>query len=289
MPNLATALVQRFSAYVERLAIVLGHRDRHEPLRAYVSGLCLPGDRKSIEPLAARMDPRHVTARHQSLHHFVANAAWDDAAVLRVARDTMLAALAPHGPIVAWIVDDTGIPKKGRHSVGVARQYCGVLGKQDNCQVAVSVSLAHEQASVPAAYRLYLPEAWARARARRRKAGVPTAVKFRPKWQIALEQIDQLRAEGVPPAPVLADAGYGVITAFRDRLTAGALPYVVGLSSETTVWPSGQAPLPPKRYSGHGRPPALVRRTRRHRPVSVLGLAQQLPAVNRSRNAVMTP
>jgi SRSO17 transposase len=278
MPNLATAVVQRFSAYVERLASVLGHRDRHEPLRAYVSGLCLPGDRKSIEPMAARVDPRHVRARHQSMHHVVANAAWDDAAVLRVARDTMLAALAPHGPVAAWIVDDTGIPKKGRHSVGVARQYCGVLGKQDNCQVAVSVSLAHEQASVPAAYRLYVPEAWARARARRRKAGVPTDLKFRPKWQIALEQIDELRAEGVPPAPVLADAGYGVITAFRDRLTTRELPYVVGISRETTVWPPGQAPLPPKRYGGHGRPPSLVRRTRRHRPVSVLVLAQQLPA-----------
>src|SRR2546427_2519893 len=140
MANLASARAQRFHAYVERLPTALGHQDRHGPVRAYVTGLCLPGERKSIEPMAARVDPRHVRARHQSMHHFVANAAWDDAAVLRVARETVLAALERHGPLAAWIVDDTGIPKKGRHSVGVARQYCGVLGKQDNCQVAVSVS-----------------------------------------------------------------------------------------------------------------------------------------------------
>ena len=278
MPNLATARAQRFHAYVERLTTALGHRDRHGPLRAYVTGLCLPGERKSIEPMAARVDPRHVRARHQSMHHFVANAAWDDAAVLRAARETVLAALERHGPVAAWVVDDTGMPKKGRHSVGVARQYCGVLGKQDNCQVAVSVSVAHERASIPVAYRLYLPEAWAQDQRRRRAAGVPDALEFRTKWQIALEQIAQLAVEGVPAAPVVADAGYGVVTAFRDALTARAIAYVVGISTETTVWAPGRAPLPPPKYRGHGRPPTLVRRTGRHRPLSVRALAQQLPA-----------
>src|SRR6266704_1818066 len=167
MPNLASARAQRFHAYVERLTTGLGHRDRHGPLRDYVTGLCLPGERKSVEPMAARVDPRHVRARHQSMHHFIANAAWDDRAVLRVARETVLAALARHGPVAAWVVDDTGMPKKGRHSVGVARQYCGVLGKEENCQVAVSVSVAHERASVPGAYRLYLPKVWAQDRRRR--------------------------------------------------------------------------------------------------------------------------
>src|SRR5215510_2491156 len=187
---------RRFQQYVAQLADALEHRDRHEPVRAYLTGLYLPGDRKSIEPLAARVDPRHVPARHQSLHHFVANAPWDDGAVLRVARDTVLTAMREHGGVAAWIVDDTGIPKQGRHSVGVARQYCGVLGKPDNCQVAVSVSLAHARASVPVAYRLYLPEAWAQDRRRGRAAGVPDPVAFRPKWHIALEQITQLTAEG---------------------------------------------------------------------------------------------
>jgi SRSO17 transposase len=278
MPNLASARAQRFHAYVERLTSALGHQDRHGPLRAYVTGLCLPGERKSIEPMAARVDPRHVRARHQSMHHFIANAAWDDAAVLRVARETVLAALERHGPVAAWVVDDTGIPKKGRHSVGVARQYCGVLGKQDNCQVAVSVSVAHEGASIPVAYRLYLPEAWTQDRRRRRAAGVPDTVVFRRKWQIALEQIAQLTAEGVPAAPVVADAGYGVVTAFRDALTAQGIPYMVGISIETTVWPPDRAPLPPQTYGGRGRPPTLVRRTRRHRPRSVQDVAHHLPA-----------
>ena len=278
MPNLASARAQRFRAYVERLTAALGHQDRHGPLRDYVTGLCLPGDRKSIEPMAARVDPRHVRARHQSMHHFIANAAWDDAAVLRVARKTVLAALKRHGPVAAWVVDDTGIPKKGSHSVGVARQYCGVLGKQDNCQVAVSVSVAHERASIPVAYRLYLPETWAQDRRRRRAAGVPDTIAFRAKWQIALEQITDLTREGVPAAPVVADAGYGVVTAFRDGLTAQDIPYIVGISSETTVWPPGQTPLPPRKYRGRGRPPTLVRRTRRHRPLSVATLAQHLPA-----------
>src|SRR5881409_1967807 len=201
MPNLASARAQRFHAYVERLTTALGHRDRHGPVRAYVTGLCLPGDRKSIEPMAARVDPRHVRARHQSMHHFVANAPWDDAAVLRVARTTVLAALERHGPVAAWVVDDTGIPKKGRHSVGVARQYCGVLGKQDNCQVAVTVTMANEAVSVPAAYRLYLPEVWTSDRRRRRAAAIPEQVMFKTKWQIALDQIAALRKEGLPPAP----------------------------------------------------------------------------------------
>src|SRR2546427_6333094 len=278
MANLASARAQRFHAYVERLPTALGHQDRHGPVRAYVTGLCLPGERKSIEPMAARVDPRHVRARHQSMHHFVANAAGDDAAVLRVARETVLAALERRGPLAAWMGDDTGIPKRGRHAVGVARQYCGVLGKQDNCQVAVSVSGAHERASIPVAYRLYLPEAWAKDRRRRRTAGVPDALEFRTKWQIALEQITQLAVEGVPAAPVVADAGYGVVTAFRDALTAHGIAYVVGISTETTVWAPGRAPLPPPKYRGHGRPPTLVRRTRQHRPLSVRILAQQLPA-----------
>jgi SRSO17 transposase len=278
MRTLASARARRFHAYVERLTTALGHQDRHGPLRDYVTGLCLPGDRKSIEPMAARVDPRHVRARHQSMHHFIANAAWDDGAVLRIARETVLAALERHGPVAAWVVDDTGIPKKGRHSVGVARQHCGVLGKQENCQVAVSVSVAHEHASVPVAYRLYLPEAWAQDRRRRRAAGVPDTVAFRPKWQIALEQITQLTAEGVSAAPVVADAGYGVVTAFRDALTARGIPYVVGISTETTVWAPGRAPLPPWKYGGRGRPPTLVRRTQRHRPLSVQAVAQHLPA-----------
>jgi SRSO17 transposase len=268
----------RFESYLESMAAVLGHSDRREPLRGYLIGLCLPGERKSIEPMAARVDPRHVRARHQSLHHFVSNAPWDDEAVLRVARDYVLEQMERHGAVAAWIVDDTGIPKKGRHSVGVTRQYCGVLGKQDNCQVAVTVTMANEAVSVPAAYRLYLPESWGNDRRRRREAGIPKEVTFKTKWQIALDQIAHLREEGLPPAPVVADAGYGVVTAFRDALTAAGIPYVVGITSETTVWRPGTEPLRPLSYGGLGRPPKLLRRSKRRRPMSIGALAESLPA-----------
>lgn len=277
MPTSATALVQRFGAYVDRLAGVLGHRDRHEPLRAYVTGLCVPGERKSMEPMAARIDPRHVGARHQSLQHFIADAPWDPTAVLRVAREWLLAPMGRHGPVAAWIVDDTAFPKKGQHSVGVARQYCGVLGKQDNCQVAVSVSVANDAVSLPVAYQLYLPESWASDRPRRRAVGVPDDVPFQPKWQIALGQLRAVLAEGVPRAPVVADAGYGDATAFREALTALGLAYAVGVKKETTAWPPGEAPRPPKPWTGRGRPPTLLRRTATHTPQSLKELALALP------------
>ena len=277
MPTPETARADRFAAYVDQLAGVLGHRDRHEPLRAYVTGLCLPGERKSVEPMAARVDPRHVRQRHQSMHHFVAEAPWDAAAVMRVARAWVLDAMGAQGGVGAWIVDDTSFPKKGTHSVGVARQYCGVLGKQDNCQVAVSVSVANEAVSVPVAYQLYLPDSWATDRRRRRAAGVPDDLPFQPKWQIALAQIQTLQAEGVPAAPVAADAGYGDTTAFRAALTGAGLTYVVGVKKETTAWPPGQAPRSPKPWTGRGRPPTLVRRTAAHRPQSLQQLARALP------------
>jgi SRSO17 transposase len=272
----ARASGERFEAYLEKLGAVLGHADRRGPLRAYLTGLLLPGERKSVEPMAAKIDPRHVPARHQSMHHFVATAPWDETVLLRVARDHALGPLERHGPVAAWVVDDTAYPKKGRHSVGVARQYCGVLGKQDNCQVAVTVSLLNASVSVPAAYRLFLPESWANDRRRRKRAGVPEALVFRPKWAIALEAIATLLAEELPRAPVVADPGYGVVTAFREGLTALGLSYAVGVSTETSVWPPGQGPLPPRAWSGRGRPPTRYRRTSRRAPVSVKALAQQL-------------
>ncbi|TKD38837.1 IS701 family transposase, partial [Azotobacter chroococcum] len=138
----------RFDEYLAHLAAGLGHADREAGLRGYCSGLMLPLARKSVEPMAAHLDPLHASARHQALHHFVAKADWSDAELLRrVARWVLPTMDLSAGGY--WLVDDTGFPKKGRHSVGVARQYCGVLGKQDNCQVAVSVSLACEQASLP--------------------------------------------------------------------------------------------------------------------------------------------
>ncbi len=182
-----------------------------------------------------------------------------------------------HGGVMAWSIDDTGIPKKGTHSVGVARQYCGNLGKEDNCQVAVSLSFVNETVSVPAAYRLYLPEAWTKDIARRRQVGVPTEVSFRTKWQIALEEVDLLHAEGAPEAPVVADAGYGTCVEFREGLTDRGTPYVVGIQSTATLWPPGKGPLTPARWKGNGRPSTLLRRDPTHRPMDGLALARGLP------------
>src|SRR5437764_1048710 len=161
----------RFAAYVEGLSSVLGHADRIGPLRDYCTGLILPGERKSVEPMAAWTAPGRTAAQHQSLLHFVGVATWSDEKVLTKVRELVLPAIERQGPIEAWIIDDTGFPKHGTHSVGVQHQYCGQLGKQANCQVAVSLSIANHWASLPVAYQLYLPGGWARDRKRRKKAG----------------------------------------------------------------------------------------------------------------------
>src|ERR671920_583315 len=241
-PSVAEA---RLVAYLDGIVSVLGHASREASARAYCTGLLLPGERKSIEPMAARIAPAAVQAKHQSLHHVVAKAAWDDAAVLAAVRRSVLPAIERHGPIGTWIIDDTAFPKKGKHSVGVARQYCGQLGKQDNCQVAVSLSVANDHASLPVAYRLYLPEARVEDPARRAKAGVPEEIGFETKTAIALGQLRQAREAGVPVGTVLGDAAYGDECDFRVGVAELELRCVLGLRSATTVRPPGRAPLPP--------------------------------------------
>ena len=278
MDDLSKASRTRFDAYIGSLAEVVGHADRAEPLQDYCVGLLMPGERKSVEPLAAVVAPARVSAKHQSLLHLVGQSAWEDEAVLRKVCDLVVPSIERQGgPIEAWIVDDTGFAKKGTHSVGVARQYCGRLGKQDNCQIAVTLSIANHAASLPIAYRLYLPEAWAKDTARRKKAKVPKEVKFKTKPQIALDQIRAAVAAGVAPGIVLADAAYGGDQKFREGISALGLPYAVGIQSTPSVWPPGKGPLPPKRWTGHGRKPANLRRDDKHRPVTVKELALSLP------------
>jgi len=268
---------KRLAAYLDSLAQAAGHADREEPLKAYCTGLLLPGERKSVEPMAARLAPDNVRRTHQSLHHVVAEAAWSDAALLRRVREYALGAMTEQEPVVAWVVDDTGFVKKGTHSVGVARQYCGQVGKQENCRVAVSLSVTTATASLPVAWRLYLPESWAQDAERRERAGVPEEISFQTKPAIALQQIRRVMEEGIPKAPVVADAGYGNETWFRESLTALGLSYVLGVHSDTTVWMPGKGPLPKKPWSGRGQPPKRLRRDPDHRPLSLLALAQGLP------------
>ena len=265
---------QRLAAYLQGLAQAAGHRDRHQPLTSYCLGLLLPGERKSVEPMAARLDPNNVRRAHQSLHHVVAVAPWNDQLLLQAVRQYVLPLMTSRAPISAWVVDDTGFPKKGKHSVGVARQYCGQVGKQDNCQVAVSLSISTASASLPIAYELYMPETWSEDPERRRTAGVPEEVVFRTKPLIAAEQIRQAVADGVPRAPVVADAAYGNDTKFRQALLDMGLEYVVGIQPTLSVWPPGKEPLPPKPRKSMGRPPKLRQRAPNHQPV----LAKDLTA-----------
>lgn len=266
----------RFVAYVDALSAVLGREDRAQPLKDYCTGLLMPGERKSVEPMAAVVAPSRVSAKHQSLLHLVGQASWSDEAVLDKVRELVSPAIETQGGIRAWIVDDTGFAKKGVHSVGVARQYCGRLGKTDNCQIAVTLSIANHAASLPIAYRLYLPEDWAQDAARRQKAHVPDDVKFQTKPEIALDQIRAALAAGVAPGILLADAGYGIDGPFRSGVTALGLTYAVGVQSTLSIWPPGMEPLPPAPWSGRGRKPSRMRRDADHAPVFAKKLAIEL-------------
>jgi SRSO17 transposase len=267
----------RFRAYVEGLVSVIGHADRVQPLRDYCTGLMMACERKSVEPMAAVTAPGRVAAQHQSLLHFVGEGRWSDEKVLAKVRELVLPEMERHGPIEAWIIDDTSFPKQGRHSVGVARQYCGQLGKKDNCQVAVSLSLANDHASLPVAYRLYLPREWAEDRKRLDKVGAPEDIAFKTKHEIALEQLRWACEAGLPRGVGLLDAGYGNNSELRADIAVLGLTYVAGILSNTTMWAPGTGPLPAKKWSGRGRPTKLLRRDATHQPVSVKELALALP------------
>ena len=232
----------RFAGYVEGLSSVLGHADRIGPLRDYCTGLILPGERKSAEPMAAKTAPGRTAAQHQSLLHFVGVASWSDEKVLAKVREMVLPSMQRQEPIKAWIIDDTGLPKQGKHSVGVQVQYCGQLGKEANCQVAVSLSIANHSASLPVAYRLYLPKEWAGDAARRNKAGVPRDLGFKTKPEIALDQIRWACEAGLPRGVALMDAAYGVDSRLRTGMTALGVTYVVGIQPKLLVWPPGTGP-----------------------------------------------
>jgi SRSO17 transposase len=265
----------RFTAFLGDLASVLGDARRCAAMFSYCTGLLLPSERKSVEPIAALTAPRRTAAQHQSLLHFVGQGDWSDDAVMERIRAYTIPRIEAHGAISAWIIDDTGFPKKGKHSVGVARQYCGQLGKQDNCQVAVSLSIANDHASLPVAYRLYLPQSWANDEARRTKAGVPEDVEFKTKPQIALEQIKWACEAGLPRGVALVDAAYGVEAKFRSEISAFALKYVAGVKTTTTVWAPDNISRPAN--PGRGRRSSRTVREVESAPISLKKLALALP------------
>jgi len=268
---------KRFAAYLAELASVLGDARRSAAMISYCTGLLLPSERKSVEPMAALTAPTRTAAQHQSLLHFVGQGEWSDDTVMERIRAYTIARIERHGAISAWIVDDTGFPKKGRHSVGVARQYCGQLGKQDNCQVAVSLSLANGDASLPVAYRLYLPQSWVNDAERRAKVGVPKDVDFSTKPQIALEQIKWACEADLPRGVVVMDAGYGVEAKFRSEISALNLKYVAGVKTTTTVWAPDTLATSRSANSSRGRRPARTPHADASAPMSVEKLALALP------------
>ena len=239
----------RFMAFVEELTSVIGHADRAKPLRDYCSGLLVSEGRRSVEPIAAVTAPAEVSVQHQKLLHFVADAPWPDEPVLAKVRELVLPAIERHGPIEAWIIDDTSFPKHGCHSVGVHHQYCGQLGKQANCQVVVTLSIANHDASLPIAYRLYLPQEWTADTARRKKARIPKAITFKTKPQIALEQIGSACTAGVPRGVVLLDASYGSNSALRTGISALGLKYIAAIVATVKVRKASKRAEPEPRLS----------------------------------------
>jgi len=200
-----------------------------KPLRDYCSGLLGTEGRRSVEPIAVVTDPAHVQVQHQKLLHFVANSPWSDEQMLAKVREQVVPKMTRRGPIEAWIIDDTSFPKQGRHSVGVHHQYCGQLGKQANCQVTVTLSIANHHASLPIAYRLYLPRVWTDDAARREKAHVPAAIRFKTKRRLRWSRSAQASEGGVAPGVVLMDASYGNNSKLRQDLTGLGLSYVAAI------------------------------------------------------------
>ena len=276
---MGTSLETRFERYCETMVAALGHADRATPAKWYLQGLMLPGGRKSVEPMAARVRPQEVRCAHQSMHHLVSTSAWSDEALLTAVAAQVLPVLARAGQApYYWIIDDTGFPKKGTQSVGVARQYCGQTGKTDNCRVAVSLSLATGSDSLPLAYQLYLPAEWTDDPQRCAAAGVPESVGFMSKNRIAAAQIRAVVAAGVPRGVVLGDAAYGDDCGLRDELTGQGLIYALGVRPLTAVWWGAYQPAAAPKPAARGRPRVRVQRDGAHQPINVRALAQALPA-----------
>ena len=244
----------RLVVFAEEMLAPLQRSDQRRWGEVYLRGLMLDGRRKSIEPMAARLPD----GDEQCLQQFVNQSPWEWQPVRRRLARKLSAAIVAE----AWIVDDTSFPKFGRDSVAVGRQYCGALGKVANCQVGVSINAATDEASCPLDWRLFLPEEWDDDRERRTKTRLPDEIRYQPKWRLALEMLDDLRKDGLEPAVILADGGYGEISEFRLALDQRELDYVVQVKGATSAYAEDVRPETPA-YSGTGRPPKPLYRARR--------------------------
>jgi SRSO17 transposase len=245
---------RRLVAFAAEVLQPLARADQRRWGECYLRGLMLDGKRKSIQPMAERLPD----GNEQALQQFISQSPWDWRPVRQRLATQMTAAVDPE----AWIIDDTGFPKFGTASVGVARQYSGTLGKVANCQVGVSIHAATDQASCPIDWRLFLPESWDQDQAKRRAAHVPERVHHRPKWQLALDMLDELAAWGLAPPVVVADAGYGESGELRLGLEARGLAYVTQVKATTSAYPEAVI-LQVAPYPGRGRRPRARYRAKR--------------------------
>jgi len=274
-PSALKQLDRELTKFLARMTDGMGRPERRSAMGNYITGLLLDGDRKSAQPMAARLvkDPAQADAMRQRLIECVSVSPWSDSELLRRLALEFESAMPQ---LEAFVLDDTGFPKKGVHSVGVHRQYSGTLGRTENCQVATSLHVAGERGSGCIGLRLYLPEAWSEDRARCRRAGVPDGIEFRKKWQIALDLLDQALEWGLRPKTVLADSGYGDGSEFRDGLLERELEYIVGIGSTHLVWPPGAQPTAPPRVRRIGRPPTRWQ-DGAHQPLQIAQLVEAIP------------
>ncbi len=259
-----------FEDYIGALGPAMGgYRVREKGLYDYCTGLLLDVSRKSVEPIAAQISPDRVSAKHQSLLHFVGQSEWCGERLIEAVSAQVLPSMEKREKVCAWIIDDTGFVKKGVHSVGVGRQYCGQVGKKENCQIAVSLSVANHGFSLPIAFQLYLPKDWSEDSDRRNKTGVPETIEFLTKPQIALQQLKKAKEQGIPPGVVLADPAYGTDTQFRTEITKMGMEYALGVRSDVSIWPLGTTFSVPANYRGQGRPSENLKPVGAISPLSV--------------------
>ncbi|HEY1898717.1 MAG TPA: IS701 family transposase, partial [Steroidobacteraceae bacterium] len=262
----------RFLRFPTTITAVLAHADRVKPANLYLQGLIMPGDRKSLEPMAARMRPHAVEATHNSMHHLVANSPWSDSGVLEAVAAELVPQLTKDREApVYWILDDTGMPKKGIESMGVAHQYCGQLGKQENCRTAVRLTLATNEGSVPLHYKLYLPKEWTDDPTRCRAAGVPIQIGLATENEMARQHVAAALLASTPRGIVLSDAAYGDEAGFRDYLTQEKLLYALSIRLNTDVWWGKHQPGPAPAARGRAR--TRLVRDAAHQPIAVKALA----------------
>ncbi len=266
----AVGVRERLISFVDEVWRELPHPRQQANAELYVRGLVEHGGRKSLQPTLFRLE--ETPARYESMQQFVADSPWDPALLLRACAERV----APELGVSAWVVDDTGVAKDGKHSPGVKRQYSGTLGKIGNCQIAVSVHAVGERGTLPLGWSLYLPEEWCDDLPRRRQAKIPDELSFQTKPELAASVCERAAGWEIPTAPILADCAYGDDTRFRTKLDAQGLEYVVSIQGQTAVYGPETTFAVPKRTGRRGRPRSVARPDRT--PESVRALAERLPA-----------